>query len=508
MANETLKDVFALTMNVNSDNTARTGAFYAGATDAIESSTNATPIEVTMTAHAFSTGDQLAIFGHLTNTNANGVWTITKTGANTITLDGSVGNGVGGATGNVYKQYQRWVPCFEDGFKVGERVKRIDANTQHKDRGPRYSWQGHRNRDAQSISTPIYPELAYFLLTLPVNKQSGTQIPYYFSAREYFDNTLGTGTANFTGSGTGNDVATAREALGMICSGWTIDFDRESEDAMTLNLDVLANQVATITSAFPSIPSSGAGYTYLGWPGQNPYKSSNVYIDFELADYSGSFATGWTGDRLALVTASLKYSEGVQPYLSRPSSTAAQQNTWTVAVPGTPTVEFQTSLLLNNSDYLRITGLTSLRKARARFMAVGDNPSGSTTSATNLAVSGTTLVVASATGFHVGDVLLLEQPLAGKQQVVQITAISGTTFTITAADVAMDGSGAGEDMVVRNTAFQIKVHSMDLAEQSEPTSNGNFKQVSITGSARLTPTTTTLLTVTSYNDDGAGYPST
>jgi hypothetical protein len=67
----------------------------------ISSSTNATPIAVTVTAHGYATGDTVVITGHTTNTNANGTWKITNTGANTFTLDDSVGNGVGGATGSV-----------------------------------------------------------------------------------------------------------------------------------------------------------------------------------------------------------------------------------------------------------------------------------------------------------------------------------------------------------------------------------------------------------------------
>jgi hypothetical protein len=71
------------------------------ATKNITSSTNATPIAVTVTAHGYSTGDTVVITSHGTNTNANGTWEITVTGANTFTLDGSAGNGTGGATGTV-----------------------------------------------------------------------------------------------------------------------------------------------------------------------------------------------------------------------------------------------------------------------------------------------------------------------------------------------------------------------------------------------------------------------
>jgi hypothetical protein len=71
---------------------------------AIVSSTNATPIVMTVTSHGFTNGDFVLIDGHTTNTAANGYWKIANQATNTFELtrpDGtnSVGNGVGGATG-------------------------------------------------------------------------------------------------------------------------------------------------------------------------------------------------------------------------------------------------------------------------------------------------------------------------------------------------------------------------------------------------------------------------
>lgn len=72
----------------------------------IESSTNATPIVVTITSHGWSNGDYVMIQGHLTNTNANGYRKIKNVAANTFELTDTsdvniAGNGVGGATGQV-----------------------------------------------------------------------------------------------------------------------------------------------------------------------------------------------------------------------------------------------------------------------------------------------------------------------------------------------------------------------------------------------------------------------
>lgn len=72
---------------------------------AIDSSTNASPIVVTDVAHGLQTGDRVTIISHATNTAANGTWTVTRVDADTFSLDGSTGNGVGGATGTWAKIY-------------------------------------------------------------------------------------------------------------------------------------------------------------------------------------------------------------------------------------------------------------------------------------------------------------------------------------------------------------------------------------------------------------------
>ncbi len=65
---------------------------------AITSTTEATPISVTATAHGLITGSVVTVAGN-TETAANGTWVITVTGTNTFTLNGSAGavsTGTGG----------------------------------------------------------------------------------------------------------------------------------------------------------------------------------------------------------------------------------------------------------------------------------------------------------------------------------------------------------------------------------------------------------------------------
>ena len=76
-----------------------TGVPYAGTTNNIASSTTNTPIVVTSNGHGLVPGDWVQITGHTTNTNANGLFRISASDANTFTLQNSVGNGTGSTTG-------------------------------------------------------------------------------------------------------------------------------------------------------------------------------------------------------------------------------------------------------------------------------------------------------------------------------------------------------------------------------------------------------------------------
>lgn len=67
---------------------------------AITSSTDATPIVVTATAHGFVTGDLVLIYGHTTNVAANGIFKVTKVTDDTFSLqDRYTGANVAGSGG-------------------------------------------------------------------------------------------------------------------------------------------------------------------------------------------------------------------------------------------------------------------------------------------------------------------------------------------------------------------------------------------------------------------------
>jgi len=59
----------------------------------ISAATNTSPITATCVSHGFETGNQVEIMRVAGNTAANGIWTITKLGQDTFSLNGTTGNG-------------------------------------------------------------------------------------------------------------------------------------------------------------------------------------------------------------------------------------------------------------------------------------------------------------------------------------------------------------------------------------------------------------------------------
>lgn len=103
---------------------------------AIASSTNATPIEITTaTPHGLATGNQVVIANHLVNTNANGTWVITWVSTTKFTLTGSIGSGVGAATGTVLSN-----SVVSNTFSVNQRGDNGSTAATHLVNAPVYVW--------------------------------------------------------------------------------------------------------------------------------------------------------------------------------------------------------------------------------------------------------------------------------------------------------------------------------------------------------------------------------
>lgn len=70
---------------------------------AITGASNASPIAITIVAHGHADGDRVWVTGVGGNSNANGRWRVTVTGADTFSLNGSTGNGAYTSGGSCIK---------------------------------------------------------------------------------------------------------------------------------------------------------------------------------------------------------------------------------------------------------------------------------------------------------------------------------------------------------------------------------------------------------------------
>lgn len=94
--------------------TSTTGRWTSTNTGTITSITNATPRVVTSTNHGLNTGDTVYITGVATLTALNTVWDVTRTSANTYSLDTSIATGGTDTTGT----WQKMLPVSEITFPV------------------------------------------------------------------------------------------------------------------------------------------------------------------------------------------------------------------------------------------------------------------------------------------------------------------------------------------------------------------------------------------------------
>lgn len=100
-----------------------TGSLTSPETGAITGASNESPIVITSAAHGLTTGMRVTVAGVGGNTAANGTFTITVTGANTFSLDGSTGNGsyTTGGTWTTTGLYEASItPTAANGYAQGQ----------------------------------------------------------------------------------------------------------------------------------------------------------------------------------------------------------------------------------------------------------------------------------------------------------------------------------------------------------------------------------------------------
>lgn len=152
----------------------------------VSGATNATPIAISCTNHGYSTGDTVVITGVGGNTNANGTWEITVTGANTFTLDGSSGNATFTTNGVVRQRNNTRImlttPVTQNiastgpgrsawtAVPGGNVITSLDAT----------SFKEHRNSDVITLQTTFTTGLAaYYTLPSTLDLSGYQQVSFW-----------------------------------------------------------------------------------------------------------------------------------------------------------------------------------------------------------------------------------------------------------------------------------------------------------------------------------------
>jgi hypothetical protein len=100
-----------------------TGSLSKLDTGAVAGASNASPIVITSAGHGLQTGTRVTVAGVLSNTAANGTFTVSRIDADRFSLDGSAGNAdyTAGGTWHVSGLYQLALPLNGgDGYEEGK----------------------------------------------------------------------------------------------------------------------------------------------------------------------------------------------------------------------------------------------------------------------------------------------------------------------------------------------------------------------------------------------------
>jgi hypothetical protein len=156
------------------------------ATKTITGASNATPISITCTAHGYSTGDTVVVTGVSGNTNANGTWEITNTGANTFTLDGSAGNAAYTSGGTVRLRNNTRVmltsPVTQNIASTGPSRSSWVASTNVTTSLTTSTFKEHSNADTITIATAFTTgKAAYYTLPATLDLSGYQQVSFWIN---------------------------------------------------------------------------------------------------------------------------------------------------------------------------------------------------------------------------------------------------------------------------------------------------------------------------------------
>lgn len=381
-----------------------------------------------------------------------------------------------------------WVPIAAGGLAITGGRETVDVETEHEDKGIKYSIPGARNSATSSMSTPLFPSRAGLLLDLATSYEA-TGLPTYHILDQYWqDDVLGGVTA-------APNSELGRRLIGCLWDGFSLSINRDQIGPVLLETTFYANQNVQLTGTATPVVASTGPTGFQSWPVEGPYTTGNIFVDF--VDSSGNF----TGNNTSVQQVTLQFGNAIEVKGFSASSTASLNNTWTQANTGRQTLTGSVVLYFDNPDYENYARGADIARFKMRIMGFGADPSGSTvTTGSYNPTSATSIAVSDETGFAENDWILVDD---GVDQVVVMIDDTPTTGALPVAVRSGMPTALGSGATVKNTAWEILVPLMDLTGEPQIGRDGVSTTVTLNFAGRVTVGSTSLVTVSAYNDNGA-----
>ena len=353
----------------------------------------------------------------------------------------------------------------KDGMQLNSNKVTTTIDTEHRFRGPAYTFFTQRNSESGTISTPLYPNMMGTLMN-GVFALDGNGDLNYHTWEFYWDASL-----------TGGDDAIRYK--GVIFDGVSFTIDRNTEGSViTADFTAYVNSKEVVSATVPTFTRSAL----------DPYVAADAVFDFV-----GDSTTFLGGDNPDVLSVSVTYQNNTELKAFLSNSTAILNKTWTRQYVGEVSAQITVELLVSNDDYLKYDEGASTTVGAIR-MAVRHPVTGATdTTTADIAAADSsateTYTTAGSATFSAGDIIYAYDADNNRFCTLPVVSHSGTTLTIDRATyssyVDVEGSGATA-VTLEDRCWGLVVPSMNLLSSTPPTSNGNVRTVTLNYEATIT----------------------
>lgn len=362
-----------------------------------------------------------------------------------------------------------------------------DLDTDHGAPGVLFTIMSARNLEKKKFRTYMIPTCIGTFLNGVVSRSSSTGELDYFGVERWW------------GSALGGSEDKGQRFLGFLMDTFSLTIDRSGKsDALMLDVDGYINQSVRILT--------GASTPSKDWSKATPYQSTGALIDF-VRDVT---VDSYGADDQDVRRVTLSYQNGLTVEgLQDNDTTVGLDKVWTVQAPGEQRCSVEVQVRVTQDEYLTLDAAQSPVVGALRIALT--HPKGTKVTTTSTLTVGDnndqTLLVASTTGFQVGDVCVITHPTTGFSTLPIKTVNAGVSLVYdtdtgggTGKDSRVTLNGAsGGPLTIRNMGVGIIIDAMTFKGGTPPTREGNFRVVTLRYEAKLAAGASRIIEVHAYN---------